>query len=103
MQEGRRDIRDRDQRIMGETAVRPALPGLGNLPTSPDAIRRVVARMDEFAVLHVTRKASEALPSSWYEPGKGSGDVTSIRVSHVVTSETSKVTVPGTEGGCSRC
>lgn len=73
-QEGRRDIRDRDQRIMGEKAV----------------------RMDEFAVLHVTRKASEALPSSWYEPGKGSGDITPIRVSHVVTSETSKVTVPGT-------
>ena len=67
---------------------------LGNLPTSAST----VARMDEFAVLHVTRKASEALPSSWYEPGKGSGDITPIRVSHVVTSETSKVTVPGRGG-----
>lgn len=72
-QEGRRDIRDRDQRILGETTV----------------------RMDEFAVLHVTRKASEALPPSWYQPSKGSSDVTPIRVSHVVTSDTTKVEVPG--------
>lgn len=54
-----------------------------------------VARMDEFAVLHVTRKASEALPPSWYQVSKGSSDVTPIRVSHVVTSDTTKVDVPG--------
>lgn len=54
-----------------------------------------LARMDEFAVLHVTRKASEALPPSWYQPSKGSSDVTPIRVSHVVTSDTTKVEVSG--------
>ncbi|CAK8991188.1 unnamed protein product [Durusdinium trenchii] len=72
-QEGRRDIRDRDQRIMGEQAV----------------------RMDEFAVLHVTRKASEALPASWYQSAKGATDATPIRVSHVVTGDGAKAEVAG--------
>jgi len=88
---------------MGETTVRPGKSRKPHCLGHCLGWETVVARMDEFAVLHVTRKASEALPSSWYEPGKGSGDVTPIRVSHVVTSETSKVTVPGTEGGFSRC
>ena len=50
--------------------------------------------MDEFAVLHVTRKASEALPSAWYEAPTSSSDITPIRVSHVVTSEDAEVPGP---------
>jgi cytochrome b involved in lipid metabolism len=45
-QEGRRNITDRDQRILGEQAV----------------------KMKGFSVLHVTRTAGEALPSRFYTP-----------------------------------
>ncbi|CAJ1355435.1 unnamed protein product [Effrenium voratum] len=62
-QEGRRDIRDRDQRILGEKAL----------------------RMEEFAVLHVTRSPKEALSPEWYAVPQDTQDITPIRVSHVVT------------------
>ncbi|CAE7239971.1 cyb5r2 [Symbiodinium pilosum] len=73
-QEGRRDVRDRDQRILGEQAV----------------------KMKEFAIMHVTRSASEALPQQWYQPPTGCGEQTPIRMSHVITgSDSAKAEVPG--------
>mmetsp|Transcript_62576 Transcript_62576/g.146831 ORF Transcript_62576/g.146831 Transcript_62576/m.146831 type:complete len:910 (+) Transcript_62576:173-2902(+) len=73
-QEGRRDVRDRDQRILGEQAL----------------------KMKEFAIMHVTRSSSEALAPSWYTPPEGFGEQTPIRVSHVITgSDSAKAEVPG--------
>jgi len=71
-QEGRRDVRDRDQRILGEQAI----------------------KMKEFAIMHVTRSASEALSPEWYSPPKGE-EQTPLRMSHVVTGTDSKAEVPG--------
>ena len=54
-------------------------------------------------MLHVTRKASEALPASWYQSAKGATDATPIRVSHVVTGDGAKAEVAGEQHGVQMC
>eukprot|EP00441_Pelagodinium_beii_P035763 CAMPEP_0197652050 /NCGR_PEP_ID=MMETSP1338-20131121/34212_1 /TAXON_ID=43686 ORGANISM="Pelagodinium beii, Strain RCC1491" /NCGR_SAMPLE_ID=MMETSP1338 /ASSEMBLY_ACC=CAM_ASM_000754 /LENGTH=939 /DNA_ID=CAMNT_0043226843 /DNA_START=110 /DNA_END=2930 /DNA_ORIENTATION=- len=73
-QEGRRSIADRDQRILGEEAL----------------------KMEEFCLVHVTRTAEEALSPDWYvPPAGGQGQQTPIRVSHLLTGNAQKAEVPG--------
>eukprot|EP00440_Ansanella_granifera_P011180 gb/GFBE01012128.1/.p1 GENE.gb/GFBE01012128.1/~~gb/GFBE01012128.1/.p1 ORF type:complete len:915 (+),score=166.89 gb/GFBE01012128.1/:1-2745(+) len=77
-QEGRRSVTDRDQRILGEQAL----------------------KLEGFSLLHATRSVGEALSSDWFSPPEGAnsdlGGLTPITISHVVTGpDAPKAEMPG--------